>query len=59
MLPFAHSLCHRCQHLRVITSGRGSAFLLCQAPEARTIPQKYPAQPVARCGWFVPKQPPA
>lgn len=58
MLPFPHSLCHRCAHLRVITSGRGSVFLMCTAPDARAIPQKYPAQPVLRCGWFLPRPPP-
>jgi hypothetical protein len=33
-------------------------FLLCTAPEARSIPEKYPAQPVLRCRWFLPKAPP-
>ncbi len=47
-VAFPESLCHRCQHLRVVRSGRGSMFLMCQEP---TLP-KYPRQPVAACGRF-------
>lgn len=48
-LPFPHSLCHRCVHLRVVTSGKGSGFLLCREP---SLP-KYPPQPVRACPMFV------
>ena len=48
-VPFPESLCHRCQHLRVVQSGKGSTFLLCQEP---TLP-KYPPQPVRACRGFV------
>jgi hypothetical protein len=46
--PFPDSLCHRCAHLRLIQSGRGSTFLLCQEPSLR----KYPPQPVRLCRGF-------
>jgi len=46
--PFADSLCHRCVHLRVVRSGRGSIFLMCQEP---SLP-KYGPQPVRACRGF-------
>ena len=48
--PFPDSLCHRCRHLRVIRSARGSSFLMCQEP---SLP-KYTAQPVRTCRGFAP-----
>jgi hypothetical protein len=50
-LPFPGSLCHRCTHLRVVRSGKGSVFLMCQEP---TLP-KYPPQPVLACRGFAPR----
>jgi len=47
-LPFPDSLCHRCRHLRMIRSARGSSFLMCQEP---SLP-KYTAQPVRACRGF-------
>ena len=44
-VPFPDSLCHQCVHLRVIRSGRGSTFLLCQEP---SLP-RYGPQPVRTC----------
>ena len=49
--PFPDSLCHRCMHLRLVRSGRGSTFLMCQEP---SLP-KYTAQPVRACGGFAPR----
>ena len=46
---FPDSLCHRCAQLRPVHSGRGSTFLLCQAPGL----VKYPPQPVRACAAFV------
>jgi hypothetical protein len=46
--PFPTSPCHRCVHLRLVRSGRGSTFLMCQEP---TLP-KYPPQPIVRCRGF-------
>ena len=45
---FPDSLCHRCAHLRLVESGRGSTFLLCQAPGL----PKYAPQPVRSCRGF-------
>lgn len=44
---FPNSLCHRCRHLRIVESAKGSVFLRCDA-----LPQKYPAQPVLICPAF-------
>ena len=49
--PFPDSLCHRCQFLRLVESGKGSVFLMCQEP---TLP-KYGPQPVKACRGFVAK----
>ena len=54
-LPFPRSICHQCAHLRLVRSGKGSVFLMCQEP---SLP-KYPPQPVVRCGQFTPAPPPA
>lgn len=45
--PFPESVCHRCQHLKLIRSGKGSVFLMCRALE-----RKYQPQPVRRCVAF-------
>jgi hypothetical protein len=52
-LVFPDSLCHRCIHLRVVRSGRGSVFLLCQEP---SLP-KYTSQPVRQCRGFAAAEP--
>lgn len=44
--PFPESLCHGCAHLRLVQSGKGSTFLMCQEP---SLP-KYPPQPIRACG---------
>jgi len=50
--PFPDSLCHRCEHLRLVDSAKGSTFLMCREP---SLP-KYPRQPVAQCAGFVAKR---
>jgi hypothetical protein len=47
-MVFPESLCHRCAHVRLITSGKGSTFLMCKAPQL----PKYPPQPVTACPAF-------
>jgi hypothetical protein len=47
-VAFPESICHRCVHLRLVTSGKGSQFLLCRNP---ALP-KYPPQPVRSCVGF-------
>ncbi len=49
-LPFPESLCHRCAHVRIVESGKGSVFLMCQEP---SLP-KYGPQPVRSCRGFSP-----
>ena len=49
------SLCGGCVHRRIITSGRGSQFLLCQAAARDDRIPKYPPQPVLRCPVFDPE----
>ncbi|MFN3200956.1 MAG: hypothetical protein ACE366_21325 [Bradymonadia bacterium] len=51
-LPFPRSLCHRCKHVKVIRSGKGTVFLMCT-----TLPRKYLPQPRLRCEAFEAKQP--
>ena len=48
--PFPDSLCHRCAHVALVESGRGSVFLRCREP---TLP-KYAPQPVTACAGFRP-----
>ena len=48
MPPFLGSLCHRCEHVRIVESGKGSTFLMCKEP---SLP-KYGPQPVRACARF-------
>jgi hypothetical protein len=54
MNPKPASLCDTCRHLRVVTSGKGSQFLLCQLSHADKRYPKYPPQPVAACQGYQP-----
>lgn len=47
-----NSLCDTCAHVRVIVSGTGSRFLLCQLSLQDARFPKYPPQPVVRCSGF-------
>lgn len=46
------SLCVNCRERRLITSGTGSIFLLCQRGVREAEWPKYPAQPVQQCPHF-------
>ena len=48
----ATSLCISCAFLRVVTSGRGSRFLLCRKAEEDPRFAKYPPQPIVRCSGY-------
>ena len=48
-VPFPTSLCHRCAFVRLVTSGKGSTFLMCQEPSLQ-----YGPQPVRTCPEFQP-----
>jgi len=47
-------LCARCVHVRRVTSGKGSTFLLCGKSATDPRFPKYPALPVLRCAGFAP-----
>jgi hypothetical protein len=47
-------LCVRCVHVRSVTSGKGSTFLLCGKSATDPRFPKYPALPVLRCAGFTP-----
>lgn len=48
------SLCEFCCRVRVVVSGKGSRFLLCEKSASDTHFPKYPPQPVIRCVGFEP-----
>ncbi|MBI1347589.1 hypothetical protein GC163_15015 [bacterium] len=43
------SLCETCRHCRVITTPKGSRFLMCQLAQRDSRYPKYPPQPVRHC----------
>ena len=43
------SLCETCRHVRIVTTPKGSRFLLCTLASDDVRFAKYPPQPVARC----------
>ena len=47
------SLCRSCSHVREVTSGTGSKFLLCELSQTDKRFSKYPLQPVVRCDGYV------
>ena len=47
-------LCSSCRHARVITSGRGSVFSLCQLSSRDPSFPRYPALPVVACRGYEP-----
>ena len=51
-LVIQQSLCSRCEHRKIIRSGKGSIFLLCQVGLTNQHWPKYPPQPVQRCAKF-------
>jgi hypothetical protein len=55
MVPYPSSICHTCGHLRIIRSGKGSVFLLCEAKPPVPDWPKYPRQPVFSCHLRCPK----
>lgn len=52
MRPPPEGLCATCRHARVVTSGRGSRFVMCE--RSRTDPRyaRYPRLPVVECRGF-------
>jgi hypothetical protein len=48
-------LCANCLHARVITSAKGSEFLLCQLSQSDPAFPKYPRLPVLQCSGYRPR----
>ncbi len=46
------TLCDKCSHVREITSGKGSRFLLCRLSARDQRYAKYPPQPVVSCAGY-------
>jgi hypothetical protein len=55
----AFGLCARCAHQRIVRSGRGSVFSLCERSFSDTRYPKYPPMPVLRCAGFEERRTPA
>lgn len=51
-LPLSVGLCARCRHRQLVTSARGSRFVLCQLARHDKRFPKYPILPVLRCTGF-------
>ena len=47
-------LCRACIHSRVVKSGRGSVFWLCELSRTDPAFPRYPPLPVVRCSGFTP-----
>lgn len=45
-------LCAACVHVRLVRSGRGSAFYLCRRSESDPRFARYPRLPVVQCAGF-------
>jgi len=45
-------LCSACQHARIVESGRGSRFWLCELAKSDPRFRRYPPLPVLRCDGF-------
>ncbi len=43
-------LCASCRHMRVIVSGKGSRFVLCERSRTDREYRRYPPLPVLECG---------
>ena len=50
-------MCGSCRHARLITSGRGSMFILCRLSEVDPSFPRYPELPVLRCRGYEPAEP--
>jgi hypothetical protein len=51
-IQLQQSVCSRCIEKRIVRTGKGSVFLLCQLGISNPSWPKYPPQPVRRCPKF-------
>ncbi|MEI2703639.1 MAG: hypothetical protein V9E83_14735 [Baekduia sp.] len=51
----AFGLCDRCAAQRIVTSGRGSQFSMCEHGLRNSDWPKYPAMPVTACSRYEPR----
>ena len=49
-------LCDRCRHQKLIRSGRGSVFSMCERSKTDPSYPKYPRLPVLRCPGYEPRE---
>ncbi|HEX2190944.1 MAG TPA: hypothetical protein VHG51_18695 [Longimicrobiaceae bacterium] len=49
-------LCAGCAHVRVVRSGKGSTFYLCEMSRVDPAFPRYPRLPVLRCRGFAPAE---
>jgi hypothetical protein len=52
----ALGLCANCVHARLISSSKGSQFLLCQLSQSDPHFTKYPRLPVLHCSGYQPRR---
>lgn len=50
------SLCETCQWVRIVTTPKGSRFLLCTLSATDPRMPKYPPQPLLDCGRYLPQE---
>jgi hypothetical protein len=53
----AAGLCETCTHVQIITSSRGSSFVLCRLSEVDPEFRRYPTLPVIACPGHSPAAP--
>ena len=55
--PVAAGLCEACAHVQVISTAKGSSFILCRRSHADPRFPRYPRLPVTSCEGFGPRSP--
>jgi hypothetical protein len=54
--PAGTGLCATCEHAQLVTSSRGSHFVLCRRSAIDPAFQKYPRLPMLRCSGYDARQ---
>jgi hypothetical protein len=55
----AAGLCETCTHVQIVTSSKGSSFVLCRLSEVDPAFRRYPMLPVIACPGYVAAATPA